>query len=73
MQGAVGLPVRARAVHIPLAMAPLLVLFVAELMTLPDLLHWLDWPVLVGVLLVPPALIKSAPCGFVNLRTHRSV
>ena len=48
----------------------LLVLFVAELVTLLDLGQWLDWHVVIGVLLVPPALVKTASTGWRILRYY---
>lgn len=48
----------------------LLVLFVAELVTLLDLSQWLDWHVVIGVLLVPPALLKTASTGWRIVRYY---
>ncbi len=48
----------------------LLVLFIAELVTLLDLSRWLDWHVVIGVLLVPPALVKTASTGWRVLRYY---
>lgn len=50
----------------------LLVLFTVELGTLLDLGPLLDWHVVVGVLLVPPALLKTATTGWriVRYYTH---
>lgn len=48
----------------------LLVLFVAELVTLLDLSGWLDWHVVIGVLLVPPALVKTASTGWRIVRYY---
>jgi hypothetical protein len=52
----------------------LLVLFVVELATLLDLRPLLDWHVVVGVLLVPPALVKTASTGWriVCFYAHRA-
>jgi hypothetical protein len=51
----------------------LLVLFLIEMATLLDLDPLLDWHVIVGVLLVPPALLKTASTGWriVRYYTHR--
>lgn len=38
----------------------LLVLFLAELVTLLDVRSWIGWHVVIGVLLIPPALLKTA-------------
>ena len=48
----------------------LLVLFVAEVVTLLDLSRWLDWHIIIGVLLVPPALVKTASTGWRILRYY---
>ena len=48
----------------------LLALFVAELVTLLDLSGWLDWHVVIGVLLVPPALVKTASTGWRIIRYY---
>lgn len=51
----------------------LLVLFVVELVTLLDVEGLISWHIVVGVLLVPPALIKTATTGWriVRYYTHR--
>ena len=41
----------------------LLALFLAELVTLLDVRGLLSWHVAIGVLLVPPALLKTASTG----------
>jgi len=48
----------------------LLVLFLVELGTLLDLRPLLDWHVVVGVLLVPPALLKTATTGWRIIRYY---
>jgi hypothetical protein len=48
----------------------LLVLFVAELVTLLDVRGLIDWHVAIGVLLVPPALLKIASTGWRILRYY---
>jgi hypothetical protein len=48
----------------------LLVLFLIELATLLDLNGLLDWHVVVGVLLVPPALLKTASTGWRVVRYY---
>ncbi|HEV3356777.1 MAG TPA: hypothetical protein VG247_08265 [Pseudonocardiaceae bacterium] len=52
--------------------AALLVLFVVELATLLDVTGLLSWHVIVGVLLVPPALVKTGTTGWriVRYYTH---
>jgi hypothetical protein len=50
--------------------AILLVLFVAELITLLDVRGLIDWHVAIGVLLVPPALLKTASTGWRFLRYY---
>jgi hypothetical protein len=52
----------------------LLVLFLVELATLLNLNGLLSWHVVVGVLLVPPALLKTGSTGWRILRyyTHRA-
>ena len=50
--------------------AILLVLFVAELITLLDVHGLVDWHVALGVLLVPPALLKTASTGWRFLRYY---
>ena len=42
----------------------LLVLFIAELVTLLDVRGLIGWHLSVGVLLVPPALLKTATTGW---------
>lgn len=42
----------------------LVALFVVELLTLADLSGLIDWHIVVGVLLVPPALVKTATTGW---------
>lgn len=42
----------------------LLALFLVELFTLLDLRSFLNWHMIVGVLLVPPALLKTATTGW---------
>lgn len=51
----------------------LLVLFLVELATLLDLGPLISWHLVVGVLLVPPALLKTATTGWriVGYYTHR--
>lgn len=48
----------------------LLVLFIIEMATLLDLGPLLDWHVVVGVLLVPPALLKTASTGWRIVRYY---
>jgi hypothetical protein len=48
----------------------LLVLFLAELVTLLDVHGLIDWHVAIGVLLVPPALLKTATTGWRFLRYY---
>jgi hypothetical protein len=48
----------------------LLVLFIAELVTLLDVRGWIDWHLAVGVLLIPPALLKTATTGWRILRYY---
>lgn len=52
----------------------LLVLFVIELCTLLDLRGMLDWHIIVGVLLVPPALLKTGSTGWriIGYYTHQA-
>jgi hypothetical protein len=50
--------------------ALLLVLFVAELVTLLDIHGLISWHVALGVLLVPPALLKTASTGWRFLRYY---
>jgi hypothetical protein len=48
----------------------LLVLFLAEIVTTLDVEGWLSWHVVIGVLLVPPALLKTAVTGWRFLRYY---
>ena len=48
----------------------LLVLFVAELVTLLDVRGWIGWHVALGTLLIPPALLKTATTGWRILRYY---
>jgi hypothetical protein len=48
----------------------LLVLFLAELVTLLDVRGLLSWHVVIGVLLVPPALLKTASTGWRIVRYY---
>jgi hypothetical protein len=50
--------------------AILFVLFIAELVTLLDVRGWISWHVALGVLLVPPALLKTASTGWRFLRYY---
>jgi hypothetical protein len=50
--------------------AILLVFFVAEVITLLDVRGLIDWHVALGVLLVPPALLKVASTGWRFLRYY---
>lgn len=50
--------------------AVLLVLFLVELVTLLDLGGLIDWHIVVGTLLVPPALIKTGSTGWRILRYY---
>jgi hypothetical protein len=50
--------------------AILFVLFVAEVVTLLDVRGLIDWHVALGVLLVPPALLKTATTGWRFLRYY---
>lgn len=50
--------------------AILFVLFIAELVTLLDVRGWISWHVALGVLLVPPALLKTASTGWRLLRYY---
>jgi len=51
----------------------LLVLFLAEIGTMPDLDRFVNWHIAIGTLLVPPALLKTVTTGWRVLRyyTHR--
>ncbi len=48
----------------------LLVLFGAELVTLIDVRGWIDWHIVIGVLLIPPALVKTASTGWRIVRYY---
>lgn len=48
----------------------LLVLFLAELVTLLDVHNWVSWHVAIGVLLIPPALLKTATTGWRIVRYY---
>jgi hypothetical protein len=48
----------------------LLVLFGAELVTLLDVRGWIDWHIVIGVLLIPPALVKTASTGWRIVRYY---
>lgn len=48
----------------------LLVLFLAEVVTLLDVRGLIDWHVAIGVALVPPALLKTASTGWRILRYY---
>jgi hypothetical protein len=48
----------------------LLVLFGAELVTLADVRGWIDWHIVFGVLLIPPALVKTASTGWRIMRYY---
>lgn len=48
----------------------LLVLFLAELVTILDVRGLISWHVVIGVLLVPPALLKTASTGWRVLRYY---
>src|SRR5437660_12665963 len=48
----------------------LLVLFVAELVTLLDVHGLISWHVALGVLLIPPALLKTASTGWRIVRYY---
>ncbi|MDT5025119.1 MAG: hypothetical protein QOE61_1545 [Micromonosporaceae bacterium] len=48
----------------------LLVLFIAELVTLLDVRQLVSWHVVIGVLLVPPALLKTGSAGWRILRYY---
>src|SRR5262245_48538198 len=48
----------------------LLVLFLAELVTVLDVRNWISWHVAIGVLLVPPALLKTATTGWRIVRYY---
>jgi hypothetical protein len=48
----------------------LLVLFLVELVTLLDIRGFISWHIVVGVLLVPPALVKTATTGWRIVRYY---
>jgi hypothetical protein len=48
----------------------LLVLFLAELVTLIDVEAWIGWHVVIGALLLPPALVKTASTGWRIVRYY---
>jgi hypothetical protein len=48
----------------------LLVLFGAELVTLVDVHGWIDWHIVIGVLLIPPSLVKTATTGWRIMRYY---
>jgi hypothetical protein len=48
----------------------LLVLFGAELVTLLDVRGWIDWHIVLGVLLIPPALVKTASTSWRIVRYY---
>lgn len=48
----------------------LLVLFGAELVTLVDVRSLVDWHIVIGVVLVPPALLKTATTGWRIVRYY---
>jgi hypothetical protein len=48
----------------------LLVLFAAELLTLADLRGLISWHLVIGALLIPPALLKTATTGWRILRYY---
>jgi len=48
----------------------LLVLFGAELVTLLNVRGWIDWHIVIGVLLIPPALVKTASTGWRIVRYY---
>lgn len=48
----------------------LVVLFAVELLTLADLSGLISWHIVVGVLLVPPALVKTATTGWRIVRYY---
>lgn len=51
----------------------LLVLFVAELATLIDVRHFISWHIAIGIVLIPPALAKTATTGWRILRYYTGV
>ncbi len=48
----------------------LLIAFLAELVTLLDVTGLISWHIVIGVLLVPPALVKTATTGWRILRYY---
>jgi hypothetical protein len=48
----------------------LLVLFGAELVTVLNVRGWIDWHIVIGVLLIPPALVKTASTGWRIVRYY---
>jgi hypothetical protein len=48
----------------------LLVLFGAEVVTLADVHGWIGWHIVIGVLLIPPALVKTASTGWRIVRYY---
>lgn len=48
----------------------LLVLFLAELVTVLDVQRWLNWHVALGALLLPPSLLKTGSTGWRILRYY---
>ncbi len=48
----------------------LLLLFLAELVTLLNVSGWLSWHVVIGVLLIPPALLKTGTTGWRIIRYY---
>jgi len=48
----------------------LLILFLAELLTLLDVTGLISWHIVIGVLLVPPALVKTGTTGWRILRYY---
>jgi len=48
----------------------LLIAFLAELVTLLDVTGLISWHIIIGVLLVPPALVKTATTGWRILRYY---
>jgi len=48
----------------------LLIVFLAELVTLLDVTGLISWHIIIGVLLVPPALVKTATTGWRILRYY---
>lgn len=48
----------------------LLILLGAELITLLDVRGWISWHIVIGVLLIPPALVKTASTGWRMVRYY---